>query len=840
MKTAERYVCIHGHFYQPPRENPWLDAIEQQESASPWHDWNERITAECYAPNAAARVLDGEDRITRIVSNYSRISFNFGPTLLAWMERRAKETYRAILAADKASMRRFGGHGSAIAQAHGHLIMPLANLRDKITQVRWGIADFFHRFHRKPEGMWLPETAVDVETLEVLAAEGIRFTILAPRQAARVRPLESDDDAWIDVHGGRVDPSMAYRVNLPSGRSIAVFFYDGPVSQAVAFERLLSSGEYFAGRLASAFDMKRAWPQMVHIATDGETYGHHHRHGEMALAWALHNIETHGLAKLTNYGEFLERHPPTHEAEIAERTSWSCAHGVERWRSDCGCRSGSPPGWTQAWRAPLRNALDVLRDDIAVRYERAAARFFTDPWAARDAYISVLLERTPETIARFFSSQAQRPLGPEEQAEALSLLELQRNAMLMYTSCGWFFDDLSGIETVQVLQYAGRVVELGEALFGLSLEGPFLAYLEKARSNIPEMGDGRRVWDRFVAKSRVDLLAVTAHVAASLVQDAPPSTYCYDVALEQTSTHERKDARLVLGRARVTNRLTHASARHAFAVLHRGDHRVAGGVHVDPGDEAYAKSASELVHAFEAGHFEAAMRLCYRNSERTIDSLDAVFRDDQRRVVERLLAPTLAEVEAAQRALYERYAPLLRRLAPLRSPAPRSLRVAGEFVLGADLLRAAERVPPDVLALRRLLAQAKEQELAVDRPALTFALGRSVEALAERLCDLHGRQCLSSEDLPDPLLLAELDMAVDFAHRADLGIDLWKTQNKFYVLSHTVYPELRGMADEGDTAAHSMCMAFQSLAERLHVRLPADATLPRLLSMRGEELLEIL
>jgi alpha-amylase/alpha-mannosidase (GH57 family) len=827
MKAGERYVCVHGHFYQPPRENPWLDAIEAQDSAAPWHDWNERITAECYAPNAAARVLDGEDRITKIVNNYSRISFNFGPTLLTWMEHHAKGTYRAILAADEASARRFGGHGSAMAQAYNHLIMPLANRRDKVTQVRWGVSDFVHRFRRKPEGMWLPETAVDTETLEALAAEGIVFTVLAPRQAARVRKMGAE--TWTDVRGGRIDPSMVYRVRLPSGRSIAVFFYDGPVSQAVAFERLLSNGEHFAGRLTSAFDARRTWPQMLHIATDGETYGHHHKHGEMALAWALGHIEAHGLARLTNYGEFLELHPPTHEAEILEATSWSCAHGVERWRSDCGCRSGCPPEWTQAWRKPLRAALDALRDEVEGPFQRAGERVFTDAWAARDDYIDVVLDRTAATIDRFFEKYACKALSADERSEALGLLELQRNAMLMYTSCGWFFDDLSNIEAVQILQYAGRVVELGEALFGRSLEGPFLEKLANARSNLTEMGDGRRIWDRFVVKARVDLPAVTAHWAVSLIGDAPPSTYCYDVVPAGVETRVENGSRLVLGRATVTSRLTLASERHAFAVLHLGDHRVAGGVLPDRGDAAHAEFSAELSRAFGSGDMSGTMRLLYRACDRSIDSLDAVFRDDQRRIVERLLAPTLVEVEAAQRALFERYAPLLRRLAPLRSPTPRALLVAGELVLSADLLRATGEVPPNVALLRRLLAQAKEQDLRVDRAAVSFALGRSVEELAARL----------SERPTEPHLYAELDAVVDFARCSGFGVDLWRAQNVFYKLVHTVYPTTRIQADEGDEAAASLCLAFVGLAERLRVRLPAEATLQRLWSMRGEDIAEL-
>ncbi len=823
MKAPERYVCVHGHFYQPPRENPWLEAIEEQDSAAPWHDWNERITAECYAPNAAARVLDGQDRIVRILNNYSRISFNFGPTLLTWLSTHAKDTHRSIVAADAASARRFGGHGSAMAQAYNHLIMPLANSRDKRTQARWGIADFEHRFLRKPEGMWLPETAVDTESLEVLAAEGITFTVLAPRQAGAVR--RKGDKEWIDVRGGRIDPSMPYEVKLPSGRSIAVFFYDGPVSQAVAFERLLSNGEHFARRLASAFDHRRTWPQLVHIATDGETYGHHHRHGEMALAWALENIEAHGVAKLTNYGEFLERHPPTHEAQILESTSWSCAHGVERWRSDCGCRTGSPE-WTQAFREPLRKALDYLRDEISTPFERTGSRIFIDPWKARDEYIRVVLDRTPEKVAAFFAEHARSPGNIDERRYGLGLLEMQRHAMLMYTSCGWFFDDLSNIETIQCLQYAGRTVELAEALFRQNIEGPFVEQLGKARSNLEEMGDGRRIWDKFVAKARIDLPAVSAHYAVSLIQSGPPSTYCYDVRSENVETHEEHGAKLIVGRTRVESRITLASEKHAFAVLHLGDHRVAGGVSPDPGPEAHAEIKSELFRLFHAGDIEGTMRLLYRACARTIDSLDAVFRDDQRRIVLRLLDSTIADVLAAQRDLYERYSPLLRRLAPLQSPIPRTLLVAGELVLGADFLAAAEHVPPDIVAMRRLLAQADEQHLRIDRQAITFALGRSVETLAERL----------SNRPSDPFLYTELDQVIGFVMRAGFAIDLWRTQNLFYKLAHTVYPEVRLRADEGDAAAHSICLALQSLADRLRVRLPADTALRRLQSMRGEDL----
>ncbi|MGE5082529.1 MAG: DUF3536 domain-containing protein, partial [Acidobacteriota bacterium] len=356
------YVCIHGHFYQPPRENPYLEAIELQDSAYPYHDWNERITAECYAPNAASRIVDAENRIVKLVNNYAHISFNFGPTLLSWMKELVPNVHAAIVEADEDSRQRFSGHGSAIAQGYNHMIFPLANRRDKVTQVKWGIADFESRFGRKPEGMWLPETAADTETLDVLAEHGILFTILAPRQAKRVRSKRSG--RYHDVTGSRIDPAHPYVAKLPSKKRLSIFFYDGPISQAVAFEGLLSDGKRFADRLMSGFSATRQFPQLVHIATDGESYGHHHRFGEMALTYALEEIQNNDAAQLTNYGEYLEKYPNEDLVEIVENSSWSCVHGVERWRSDCGCNSGGHP-WNQQWRGPLRAALDWLRDRLA-------------------------------------------------------------------------------------------------------------------------------------------------------------------------------------------------------------------------------------------------------------------------------------------------------------------------------------------------------------------------------------------------------------------------------------------------------------------------------------------
>ena len=368
MPPAKRFICIHGHFYQPPRENPWLETVETQDSAAPYHDWNERICAECYAPNGAARIVNVKNQITRIVNNYARISFNFGPTLLSWLKENAQRTYRMVLDGEGRSRQRNRGHSSAMAQGYNHMILPLANARDRATQIRWGIADYVNSFGAPPEGMWLPETAADNATLEALATNGIRFTLLAPHQCKRIRPLKGDGE-WTDTPDATVDTTHPYLLRFASGASIAIFFYNGPVSRAIAFEGLLDSGDNFVARLKSGFK-DSAQPQLMHVATDGESYGHHHKYGEMALAYALRLLEQDKTVKLTNYATFLEQFPPEFECEIVEDTSWSCVHGVERWRSNCGCNGGHP-GWNQEWRAPLRKALDELRDAL-IPLSRAA------------------------------------------------------------------------------------------------------------------------------------------------------------------------------------------------------------------------------------------------------------------------------------------------------------------------------------------------------------------------------------------------------------------------------------------------------------------------------------
>ena len=510
-------LIIHGHFYQPPRENPWTGIIEEQPSAAPFHDWNERIHFECYRPNAFVRLSDtGADE--RFVNNYELISFNFGPTLLSWLEQNHSYTYERIRSADRLSALRHNGHGNAIAQAYGHAILPLCNDRDLRTQIRWGLADFRHRFGHEAESLWLPETACNDRVMSALIDEGLRYVILAPHQAKRYRTargsdgvstgsgsdrVASPDAVWHDINENTLDTSIPYRYigRDDPNNSISVFFYDGATSRAIAFERLLSSSR----ELVDAFAQSANGKQMLSIATDGETYGHHFKFGDLCLAHALTEAAPARGFTVMNYGEFLEHHPPELDVQInngadGEGTSWSCIHGVGRWIRDCGCHTGGQPGWNQAWRKPLRDALDYLRDANISQFEATRGKLFIDPWQARDDSIALILN-PGESREKFLFDHAGRGLSRDEQERALTYLELQRMLLLMYTSCGWFFNDLSGIETIQIMKYAARAIDFMDQLGLRSVRDRFLEMLGEARSNRREMGTGADVYRRFVEPS---------------------------------------------------------------------------------------------------------------------------------------------------------------------------------------------------------------------------------------------------------------------------------------------------------------------------------------------------
>ncbi len=826
-----RCICIHGHFYQPPRENAWLETVELQDSAYPYHDWNERITAECYGPNAFARILDGDGRIAKIVNNYARISFNFGPTLLSWLEEKAATVYAAILEADRQSLARFSGHGSALAQVYNHMILPLASRRDKITQIIWGIRDFEHRFGRKPEGMWLPETAVDLETLEILVERGIRFTILSPFQAGSVRAI--GESAWQDVNGGKIDSTRAYRQALPGGGFIDLFFYDGAIARAVAFERLLNRGEDFVSRLLKGFSDKELYSQLVHLATDGESYGHHHGFGEMGLAFALDQIEKLGKVRLTNYGEFLEKNPPEREVRIVENTSWSCVHGVERWRRDCGCNSGQA-GWSQAWREPLRRAMDELRDRLLTPFEETAGTLVKDPWQARNEYIRVILDRAPENVEAFLGDHARGELRDDERCRVLKLLELQRYALLMYTSCGWFFDDISGPETVQVLQYAGRAMQLGQELFGHDLEGPFLQELEKAKSNLPEHADGRKVYDRFVRPALVDWPKITAHYAISSLFETYPEEATlfktFTVRAEDRQAHEAGKAKLVIGRARLTSEITRETAVLTYAALNFGDHNINGGVRQFENEDVYQGLAQELAGAFAKADFAEIVRLMDRGFGESTYSLRSLFRDAQRKISKRVLQPTVAEAEGVYRRLYEQYLPTMRSLADMGVPLPRAFQAAIEFVVTADLRRAYQEDEPNLAHIRDLLAEAARWNVSLDVSELSYRLKKTLERMAERFrcqpVDVHALEALRA--------------GTDMVRALNYAVDLWQPQNTYFEMLQGVYREYEARAVK-DEQAREWLERFLSLGERLGVRvdefrkkLDASLKIPSVAELVGE------
>jgi alpha-amylase/alpha-mannosidase (GH57 family) len=810
----KRYLCIHGHFYQPPRENPWLEAIEMQDSAYPYHDWNERITAECYSANAASRILDAQGRIINIPNNYARISYNFGPTLLAWLEGNDPESYQAILKADRESQKRFSGHGSALAQVYNHMILPLANRRDKYTQIIWGIRDFEHRFGRRPEGMWLAETAVDLETLDIMAELGIKFTILAPNQARRVRP--KGQRSWKDVSGNRIDPTMAYEQILPQQRRITLFFYDGPLSQAVAFAGLLTDGVAFAERLVSGFDDNRLHPQLVHIATDGESYGHHHRKGDMALAYALWHIEENNLAQITNYGEFLEKHPATRYADIFENSSWSCVHGVERWWRDCGCNSGGYPDWNQAWRTPLRDALDWLRDNLTIKFESTASRLLKDPWAARDDYIDIILDRSPERIDTFLQRHASRYPTESETTIILKLMELQRHLMLMYTSCGWFFDDVSGLETVQVLQYAGRALQLAADVFNdTTVEPEFLTRLEAAKSNLPEHQDGRHIYEKWVKGTMVDLLNVGAHYAvSSLFEDYPSQTriFAYSVTQEAYQIQESGRERLAVGRARFTSEITRESATLSFGVLHFGDHNLNCGVREFRGDEAYYQMVSEVMEIFSRADLPETIRAFDRHFGASIYSLKSLFYDERRKVLDIIMASTFAEAEALYRQIYTQQSPLMRFLTSLDGiPLPKYFLNAADFLLNAQLRKAFTE--EDFDAICYLLDEAKLLQVDLDAVGLGFALQQTMVRLAALLRFHPGNLAV----------LEQLHAAAGLAVALPFPVDFRRVQNIYFDMLQTVCPEWRQRARQGEADAQSWIHHFRSLGEKLAVSVESCA-----------------
>lgn len=718
-------LVIHGHFYQPPRENPWTDHIERQPSAHPFSNWNERITSECYRPNAFARIVDNYGRVERIVNNYSLINFNFGPTLLSWLERFHPATYARILAADRASLGERNGHGNAIAQGYHHSILPLCNERDRRTEIRWGVADFRHRFGREPESLWLPETAANAATLGALIDENLKYVILSPFQAARVRPV-GGGDAWLPVIDGQLDTTVPYRFLHPdkSGRSLAVFFYDGELAKAIAFDGALASShlllERFERRARERGAGVRGAGRLVHVATDGESYGHHFKFGERCLAYGLEvEAAARGL-RVTNYGEFLAEHEPEWEVEIkdgpgGEGTAWSCAHGVGRWTRDCSCHASAPEGWNQKWRAPLRDALNYVRDEAARAYAEQGGELFRDPWRARDDYVELLVEA--KTAARrraeFLARQAGRRLSETEARRALTLLELQRSSLLMFTSCGWFFDDISGIETVQVLKYAARALDFMAELDWPSPREGFLARLAEAQSNVAKHATGADIFRESVERVRVAPPRIAASLAiSSLVDKSEQDGEIAGHAFTLTDFRQEQHGRLALATGRIVLETFSTGKRLDFAVaaMHVGDVDFYCVLTEYQGDDMFRAATGNLWSQFRTGSVPTLLRLMREEFGPSEFGLEHLLPEGRRRIYEIMFGRMVGRFSEQYEYLYEENRRNIEMLQEAGFHLPEELRAAAEFTITRRLERELQKFEQqnDPAAFREALKIAGE------------------------------------------------------------------------------------------------------------------------------------
>ena len=782
------WFVFHGHFYQPPRENPWTDEVEREPSARPFHDWNERIDAECYASNAAARIHDERGRILRIVNNYEHVSFNFGPTLLRWMERNDPQTLRRIVQADRRSTARNGGHGNAIAQCYNHMILALADRHDQRTQIRWGVREFEHRFGRRPESLWLAETAANHEVLESLIDEDLTYVILAPLQAGRVRA--EGETRWSDVRGGRVDPSRPYRYRHRdgSGRSIAVFFYDGPLAQSVSFGGALEDGKNLARAATHAFDEGRQHPQLVHLAVDGETAGHHVGFGNLALVWALElEIPAEGM-KVTNYGAFLEEHPPTWEVELdegpfGEGTSWSCAHGVGRWIRDCSCRIDPGAPSQQRWRGPLRYALDLIRDGGREFFLERTADLLVDPWEARDDYVALLLDDDPVARDAFFERHARRELDAEQRQLVLGLLEMQHQCMLMYTSCGWFFDDIGGLETVQILRYAGRALELWEELGGTSCRTAFERELSKARSNDRRRGTGADVFRRDALVVRVTPERVVAHLAMSSLLAPPPEEG--RIALhrfERRSFHlrERGDLRLVTGHFVLEHERTAHREDLQVAMLHTGALDFV--TMVAPFDSEGFESMQHTLHdAFEESNAEALRREVETlPGARRFGAAD-LLESGRQDLLQLVFQEVIDRFSAAYSELYEENREVLRSLHEMGMELPEELRAATSFTLRKqferEFLEHADDTDPRAHARAvKVVRDALARDVRLDSPVARRHLQRMLEERVRAMGD-----ALRAGDTPVvDASLRQIDDLLSTAETMRLQLELGPAQLAYH------------------------------------------------------------
>ena len=777
-KNKEVFLTIHGHFYQPPRENPWLESIELQDSALPFHDWNERINKECYNPNSVSRIVDNRNKILDIVNNYEHMSFNFGPTLLSWLEHFAPLTYERIIKADIESASEHSGHGNAMAQVYNHIIMPLANEQDKKTQILWGIRDFEYRFGRKPEGMWLAETAVDDDTLRLLEENGIKFTVLSPYQADKFK--NKNDKNWTDVSWGNIDPARSYRYNIKSapGKFIDLFFYDGAISRSVAFDELLTDGNKFVKRLKEGVSDCRNFPQLVNIATDGESYGHHTKFGDMALAYVLKiRAKDEGFI-ITNYAEFLEKYRSDCEVEIKQASSWSCFHGVGRWKEDCGCSTGGHPGWNQKWRKPLREALDYLRDELVKVYETEGSKYFKyDVWDVRNKYIDVILDRGEQNVKRFQTENFKPDLTDEDKVKAMELLEIQRQNLLMYTSCGWFFSEISGIETVQIMKYAARSIQLAAKFTDKNLEENFTNILSEAKSNLPEHGSGKDIYEKYVKPSRVTLKQIASLWAlSSLYQDFEDEedVYCYKITRKAYKRVSKGSANLVIGNIEIKSKITFQKSNLLFALIQYtgGDFHCAIKEYSD--DNEYNEIKNNLIKLFLINPLTEIIRTMDEYFGKEYFTLKDIFIEERRKILQILLKGKLEKFAQIYKDMYDEGKGSIYHLQSLGLDIPNEFKISAAYALSHkfnDLVAGCDGFLDD-----DLIQQAKDLNYEAKRIGIQMDKQQSNKIFGTKILQNINRLVYSFE-IQQASAIIEL---FDNIEALDLQVDISEAQNIYF------------------------------------------------------------
>lgn len=778
MSTNHKFLTIHGHFYQPPRENPWLEAVELQDSALPFHDWNARICKECYNPNSVSRIVDNRNRILDIVNNYEYMSFNFGPTLLSWMEEFAPLTYERIIKADIESISKHNGHGNAMAQVYNHIIMPLANYKDKETQVKWGIRDFECRFGRKPEGIWLAETAVDDETLKVLVDNGIKFTVLSPYQALKIKKKSEKD--WEDVSWGNIDPARSYEYSLKSdpSKKINLFFYDGAISRSVAFDELLTDGNKFIKRLKEGVSEIRDYPQLINIATDGESYGHHTKFGDMALSYVLKiKAEDEGF-KITNYGEYLDNYKSDYEADIKQASSWSCFHGVGRWKEDCGCSTGGHPGWNQKWRKPLREALDYLRDEFSKIFEAEGPKYFSkNVWEVRNNYIEVILDRSYSNIKKFQKTYFKSDLSEEDKVKGMELLEIQRQAMLMYTSCGWFFSEISGIETVQIMKYAARAIQLASSFYTENLEQNFLNILSEATSNITEFGTGKDIYERFVKPSVVSLKQIACLWAiSSLYQDFEDEeeVYCYTVKRKDYQKVAKGNANFIIGNIEIQSKVTLQKSNLMFALMQYtgGDFHCT--IKEFSNNEEYQELKTTLIKTFMLNSLTEIIRTLDEKFGKEYFTLKDIFIEERKKILQILLKDQLEKFADTYKDMYEQGKGSIYHMQNLGLEIPDEFKISAEYALSQrfnDLL-----AHSDGFVERNIIQEITDINYEAKKMNITIDKSPSNKHFAKRI-NTNLNRLTKSFEIQQADAIVELFGIIE---KLDLQIDISESQNIYY------------------------------------------------------------